>query len=75
MNRKEIKESLNQKYERIKFKQLTQSIFSKCNYFNSPKSIDTNNEKVLDFLQLGNINLLDGKKLAIFKILMKNMII
>ena len=48
MNRKEIKELLNQKYERKKFKQLTQSIFNKCDYFNSPKSIDTNNDKVLD---------------------------
>ncbi len=68
MNRKEIKELLNQKYERTNFKQLTQSIFSKCDYFNSPKSIDTNNDKVLDFLQLGNINLLDGKNLAIFEL-------
>ena len=68
MNRNEIKELLNQKYDRTKFKQLTQSIFSKCDYFNSPKSIDANNDKVLDFLQLGNINLLDGKNLAIFEL-------
>ena len=68
MNRNEIKELLNQKYDRTNFKQLTQSIFSKCDYFNSPKSIDTNNDKVLDFLQLGSINLLDGKNLAIFEL-------
>jgi len=68
MDKKEIKNILNQKYERTNFQNLTQSIFKKCNYFTTPKIIETNNNKVLNFFQLGNIELADGKNLAIFEL-------
>ena len=68
MDKIKIREQLNKKYERDDFKNLTQSIFKNCNYFNTPKSIDPNNDKILNFLQLGNINLSDGKNLAIFEL-------
>ena len=61
MDKKEIKNILNQKYERKNFQNLTQSIFKKCNYFTNPKIIETNNNKVLNFFQLGNIELADGR--------------
>ena len=68
MDKIKIRELLNKKYERDDFKNLTQSIFKNCNYFNSPKTINPNNDKILNFLQLGNINLSDGKNLAIFEL-------
>ena len=47
MDKIKIRELLNKKYERDDFKNLTQSIFKNCNYFNSPKTINPNNDKIL----------------------------
>jgi hypothetical protein len=71
MDKKEIKNILNQKYERANFQNLTQLVFKKCDYFSIPKSIETKNDKVQNFLQLGNIELSDGKRLAILELKLK----
>lgn len=68
MNIIEIRNTLNQKYERNTFKNLLYSIFEKSNYFKSPIKIQTDNDKVLEFLQLGVINLHDNKMLSIFEL-------
>ena len=57
MEKKEIREILNQKYNRENWKFLTKNIFDNVEYFKSPISIKTNNEKILDFVQIGNLKL------------------
>ena len=61
MNKQEIKEILNKKYDRDKWKNLAKDIFKDVEYFKEPKIISTNNDKILNFLQIGNLNLKDGK--------------
>ena len=74
MNKQEIKEILNKKYSRDNWKILTKDIFKSVEYFKEPKKISTNNDKILDFLQIGNLNLKDGKKISLFELkLIKNL--
>ena len=74
MEKREIKEILNQKYNRDNWKSFTKKIFANIEYFKTPKSIKTNNEKILDFVQIGNIKLQDQKSVSLFELkLVKNL--
>ena len=74
MEKTEIKEILNQKYNRDNWKSFTKKIFGNVEYFKTPKSIKTNNEKILDFVQIGNLKLQDQKSVALFELkLIKNL--
>ena len=74
MEKIEIRKILNQKYNRENWKSFTKKIFNNVEYFKSPKSIKTNNDKILDFVQIGNLKLNDKKKIALFELkLIKNL--
>ena len=74
MNKQEIKEILNKKYNRENWKLLTKDIFKNVEYFKEAKLIKTDNKKILNFFQIGNINLKDKKKIALFELkLIKNL--
>ena len=62
MNKQEIKEILNKKYNKEKLKLLTKDIFKNVEYFKEAKLIKTDNKKILNFFQIVNINLKDKKK-------------
>ena len=74
MQKQEIKQILSKKYDREDWKILAKKIFKDVEYFKEPKKIQTNNEKVLDFIQLGNLNLNDNKTVSLFELkLTKNL--
>ena len=74
MEKLEIKKLLNKKYDRENWKNLSKEIFDKVEFFKDPLKIDNQNEKVLEFYQIGNIKLKDDKKIALFEIkLIKNL--
>lgn len=68
MNKKEIREFLNSRYERDKWKKFTSKIFKNVNYFSSPIKIESNNNKIVSFYELGFIKLVDGKKISLFEL-------
>ena len=59
MEKLEIKKLLNKKYDRENWKNLSKEIFDKIEFFKDPLKIDNQNEKVLEFYQIGNIKLKD----------------
>ena len=71
MQKLEIKNILNQKYERSNWKTLIKIVFKGSNFLSSPRNIATNNSKIKGFTELGYINLSDGKKLSLFEIEVK----
>ena len=74
MEKQEIKKILNKKYNREEWKNLAKNIFKNVEYFREPKKISTNNDKILDFLQIGNLNLNDNKTISLFELkLTKNL--
>ena len=74
MEKQEIKKILNKKYNREEWKNLAKNIFKNVEYFKEPKKILTNNDKILDFLQIGNLNLNDDKTISLFELkLTKNL--
>lgn len=74
MEKLEIKKLLNKRYDRENWKNLSKEIFDKVEFFKDPLKIDNQNEKVLEFYQIGNIKLKDDKKIALFEIkLIKNL--
>ena len=74
MEKLEIKKLLNKKYDRENWKNLSREIFDKVEFFKNPLKIDNQNEKVLEFYQIGNIKLENDKKIALFEIkLIKNL--
>jgi hypothetical protein len=74
MNKHEIKKILNNKYNRDEWKILVKNIFNDTEYFKEPLSIKTENDKILDFIQIGNLKLSDNKKIALFELrLIKNL--
>lgn len=68
MNKQEIKEILNKKYNRDDWKFLAKDIFNDVEYFKEPKKILTENSKILDFVQIGNLKLKDNKIIALFEL-------
>lgn len=74
MEKIEIRKILNQKYNRENWKSFTKKIFNNVEYFKSPKSIKTSNDKILDFVQIGNLKLENHKNVALFELkLTKNL--
>ncbi len=74
MEKQEIRKILNKKYNREEWKNLAKNIFKNVEYFREPKKISTNNDKILDFLQIGNLNLNDNKTISLFELkLTKNL--
>ena len=68
MNKQEIKEILNKKYNREDWKILAKNIFKDVEYFKEPKKILTENDKILDFIQIGNLKLKDNKIISLFEL-------
>jgi hypothetical protein len=68
MEKIEIKNILNKKYNRDNWKILTKDIFSDVEYFKEPKKIATENNKILEFVQIGNLKLKDKKIVALFEL-------
>ena len=74
MEKQEIKKILNKKYNRDEWKNLAKNIFHDIEYFKEPLLIKTENSKILDFVQIGNLKLNDKKKIALFELkLIKNL--
>ena len=74
MQKKEIKELLNKRYNREDWKLFTKKIFGNVEYFQNPKKIETNNDKILEFVQIGNLKLKDKKNISLFELkLIKNL--
>ena len=74
MQKKEIKELLNKRYNRDNWKLFTKKIFGNVEYFQKPKKIETNNDKILEFVQIGNLKLKDKKNISLFELkLIKNL--
>ena len=73
MEKKEIKELLNKKYNREEWKLFTKKIFGNIDFFKNPKNINVNNDKILEFVQIGNLKLKDKKNISLFELkLIKN---
>ncbi len=68
MEKKEIKELLNKKYDREEWKIFTHKIFGNIDYFKTPKKIETKNDKILEFVQIGNLKLEDKKNISLFEL-------
>ena len=69
MDKVEIKEKLNQKYNRENWKNLSKNIFkNNVEFYSNPRNIEIQNEKVLSFFELGRINLNDHKKVSLFEL-------
>ena len=68
MDKQEIKGILNKQYNRDSWKILTKDIFKNIEYFKEPKKIITENKKILDFNQIGNLKLKDDKIIALFEL-------
>ena len=68
MEKKEIKELLNKKYNREEWKIFTNKIFGNIDYFKTPKKIETKNDKILEFVQIGNLRLEDEKNISLFEL-------
>jgi len=62
MEKSEIKKILNKPYNRDNWKDLSKVIFNGVVFFKEPVKIKNENDKVLEFLQIGNLVLSDKKK-------------
>ena len=71
MEKIEIKKILNQKYNRENWKNLSKIIFDGVEFFKEPIKLENQNDKILDFLQIGNLILEDRKKIALFEAKLK----
>ena len=71
MEKSEIKKILNKPYNRDNWKDLSKVIFNGVVFFKEPVKIKNENDKVLEFLQIGNLVLSDKKKIALFEIKLK----
>ena len=71
MEKIEIKKILNQKYNRENWKNLSKIIFDNVEFFKEPIKLKNENDKILDFLQIGNLILEDKKKIALFEVKLK----
>jgi len=71
MEKIEIKKILNQKYSRENWKNLSKMIFDGVEFFREPVKLENQNDKILDFLQIGNLILENKKKIALFEVKLK----
>lgn len=70
MDKKQLQDILQQPYSREQWNVLLNDIFPSVGYYAESEIIPTNNQHVKSFKQIGFITLKDGKRLAIFEILL-----
>lgn len=68
MNREQLKELLQQPYERAIWQDILQDVFSNVSILSNPHEIPCDKEEVESFIEIGNIRLEDGKHLSVFEI-------
>jgi methylase of polypeptide subunit release factors len=71
MDKKELQKKLNKPYSTDNWREVVQFVFPNVQILNPPMVIPIDNEKVESFTQLGNVQLHDGKSLALFELKLK----
>ena len=71
MDKKELQKKLSQSYSTENWQEVVQFVFPNVQILNPPMVIPIDNEKVEQFRQLGNVQLHDGKSLALFELKLK----
>lgn len=71
MDKKALQKKLNQPYSTDNWREVVQFVFPNVQILNPPMVIPIDNEKVEQFRQLGNVQLHDGKSLALFELKLK----
>ena len=71
MDKKELQKKLNKPYSTDNWREVVQFVFPNVQILNPPMVIPIDNEKVEQFRQLGNVQLHDGKSLALFELKLK----
>lgn len=71
MNKKDLQKKLNQPYTTENWREVVQFVFPNVQILNPPMVIPIDNDKVEQFRQLGNVQLHDGKSLALFELKLK----
>ncbi len=72
MNKDTLREKLNRKYDLETWREILWYMFPNAELFESPREIENSNEKVKQRVQLGRIDLADGKSLAVFEVQLDN---
>ncbi len=68
MNREQLRELLQQPYNRVTWQAILQEVFANVSLLSSPHSIPCDRVDVKSFVELGNVRLEDGKYLSVFEI-------
>jgi len=71
MNKEDLRSLLNKPYQFENWKNVIDFVFPNVSYLQQPLTIQTDNEKVESFRQVGSLRLNDGKNLAIFEVHVK----
>lgn len=71
MDKKELQKKLSQSYSTENWQEVVQFVFPNVQILNPPMIIPIDNDKVEQFRQLGNVQLHDGKSLALFELKLK----
>jgi hypothetical protein len=71
MDKKELQKRLSKPYTTDNWKEVVQFVFPNVQLLNPPMVIPIDNDKVETFKQIGNVQLHDGKTLALFELKLK----
>lgn len=71
MDKKDLQKKLNKPYTTENWRDVVQFVFPNVQILNPPMVIPIDNDKVESFRQLGNVQLHDGKSLALFELKLK----
>ena len=71
MDKKDLQKKLNKPYSTENWREVVQFVFPNVQILNPPMVIPIDNDKVESFRQLGNVQLHDGKSLALFELKLK----
>jgi hypothetical protein len=71
MDKKDLQKKLNKPYSTDNWQEVVQFVFPNVQILNPPMVIPIDNDKVESFRQLGNVQLHDGKSLALFELKLK----
>lgn len=71
MDKKDLQKKLNKPYSTENWREVVQFVFPNVQILNPPMVIPIDNDKVESFRQLGNVQLHDGKSLALFELNLK----
>lgn len=71
MDKKDLQKKLNKPYSTDNWREVVQFVFPNVQILNPPMVIPIDNDKVETFRQLGNVQLHDGKSLALFELKLK----